>query len=157
MQKGFTLAELLIVVFIIGILSVIALPQYNRSVERAKTAEALSNGRVMLDSMNRAVMLQPNIPPNAKGMLDVKIGGGKWTSDSTYRTRDFEYDITDGNYLLITRLVEGGGEVYRVYMYTRFNPANENRRECQWSTELGQFACKLFGEQGYTVSQYTGN
>ena len=157
MNKGFTLAELLIVVFIVGVLSAIALPQYSRSVERAKTAEALSNGKVMLDSMNRSIMLQPNVPPSNKGMLDVKIGGGKWTSNSTYRTRDFEYNISNGNYLLITRLMEDGSEVYRVYMYTRFTPANENIRQCQWSTTVGEFACKLFGEQGYSVSQYSGN
>ena len=157
MQKGFTLVEVLVVVFIVGVLAAVALPQYNRSVERARTAEALSNGRVMLDSMNRAVMLQPNALPNTKGVLDVKIGGGAWTNNSVYRTKDFEYDISHGNYLLITRLMADGTALYRVYMYTRYTPANENKRECQWSTDLGKFACNLFGEQGYTVSQYTGN
>ena len=157
MQKGFTLAELLITVFIISILAAIALPQYSRSAERAKTAELLSNGKVMLDSMNRSIMLQPNVPPSSKEMLDVKIGGGRWTSNSTYRTRDFEYDISNGNYLLINRLMADGSVVYRAYMYTRLNPANENIRQCQWRTEVGQFACKLLGEQGYTVSQISGD
>lgn len=50
-EKGFTLAELLVVVLIIGILSVLAVPQYAKSIERARATEAMN----LVKNINEAI------------------------------------------------------------------------------------------------------
>ncbi len=61
-KHAFTLIELLVVVLIIGILSAIALPQYNKAVKKARTAQGLVMARSMRDKVAAWKMANDAMP-----------------------------------------------------------------------------------------------
>ncbi len=89
MKRGFTLIELLVVVLIIGILASVALPQYTKAVNRAKTAEVWTLGKAFLDAQNIYFMensaltenldeLSIDIPSELKNWTISNFSGGNW-------------------------------------------------------------------------------
>lgn len=72
MKKGFTLIELLVVVLIIGVLSAVALPQYQTAVERARATEALTQMNAIVTSAQR-YHSQHEFWPSNFNKLDVDI------------------------------------------------------------------------------------
>ncbi|MBR4508535.1 MAG: type II secretion system protein [Elusimicrobiaceae bacterium] len=83
-NKGFTLVEILVVVLIIGILSAIAVPQYNRSVKKSRAMQQvilLKSARESLDAFYLVHRedatptredLEIELPPNTDD-LDIQV------------------------------------------------------------------------------------
>ena len=94
MKKAFTLIELLVVVLIIGILSAIALPQYTKTVERARVAEVLSNVKTIEESIDIYLLENGRYPSANVWFKDMgtaaELSGGTWNG-SSYYTKYFEY------------------------------------------------------------------
>ena len=111
-MKGFTLIELLTVVLIIGVLTAISLPQYEKAVEKSRSAEAMTLARTILDAQQRALDAFPNDPVNTKGALDVILTGGEWNEGgNTYTTPNFVYTLENPG-VTATR---NGGEGYALH------------------------------------------
>ncbi|MCQ2410130.1 MAG: type II secretion system GspH family protein [Elusimicrobiaceae bacterium] len=81
-NQAFTLIELLVVVLIIGILAAVALPQYQKSVEKSKAAQALT----VLNAYSRAFQtyyMAEGATPTSLDVLTVDMpwsGTNRWTT-----------------------------------------------------------------------------
>ncbi len=130
MTQGFTLIELLVVVLIIGILSAVALPQYQTAVERSRATEALTQMSAIRSSMER-YHSQHEAWPTSFDQLDVDIPEVA-ACDSGYGGKNFCVSFTGSvisaarrrnnhSYTLTTTITENSNGTYsalRACQYT---------------------------------------
>lgn len=81
MKKGFTLIELLVVVLIIGILTAIALPQYQAAVARARYVQLITHVKVISDAEERFWLANGEYTGDQTA-LDVSLPSGGWYIDA---------------------------------------------------------------------------
>ncbi len=99
---AFTLVELLVVVLIIGILAAVALPQYQRAVEKSRIAE----GSLVVEAI-------------AKANERYRMANGHFTRD--INDLDIDYPLSEVNY---SGIPARGGENF---VFTASNHAGDQR------------------------------
>jgi prepilin-type N-terminal cleavage/methylation domain-containing protein len=93
-KKAFTLIELLVVVIIIGILAAIAIPQYQKAVERANVSKVLPLLRSVYDAQQRHFLTYGNYATTFD-QLDVDM---PWTSTAQSTNATLPYTTDTRSY-----------------------------------------------------------
>jgi len=133
-KKAFTLLELLVVVLIIGILAAIALPQYNKAIEKAKVAEGVNVIKTVARAADVYYLSNGNYPDKFAD-LDVEISwtgtvdGGIWERyvTDTRSNKDWSLQIFHAysHNIAITRLAgkyEGVSLMWSFHQKLSSNP-----------------------------------
>ena len=91
-RRGFTLVELLVVVLIIAILAAVAVPQYQKVVEKARMAEAVVVVRAIANAQQLFYLQNGRYASDTEmDLLDVQIPGRKLSDTLRISSNYFQY------------------------------------------------------------------
>lgn len=76
-KQAFTLIELLVVVLIIGVLAAVALPQYQKAVQKARLSESFLNVRAIRDALETYKLANGNYTLDFT-QLDIEFPGASY-------------------------------------------------------------------------------
>ena len=129
MRKGFTLIELLVVVLIMGILASVAMPQYFKSVEKSRSAEAIGILSSYAASYERVAM-KKGTPPNIE---QFNLNNDMGTPNMSYFTNP-NLTIKGGDQVFFSlyRNTHAGGGLGSYWIQVSFY-THDTSRHVAWS------------------------
>ena len=146
-KKGFTLIELLVVVLIIGILSSVALPQYQKAVAKARLAEGLLVGKSIVNAEEVYKFANGTYTADLDS-LDVTLPSGV-TVEKGENFTQVSYPSKNIRYVLQQ---DGGWRLDFYYLphvvVQRIFTWDDDQCVVMYNSKLGVYLCKSLGGSG---------
>ena len=149
MKKAFTLIELLVVVLIIGILAAIALPQYQKAVEKSRATEAITNIATMKKQVELYI-LENGLPPTGTTIPYTNFATVEVPSETKYFSYSAgvnqfggEVEVNNNNYVFYA-------DTYGGYGGNTDTSVNGWYHSCvTQDTDIGRKICKQYESLGW--------
>lgn len=147
LSSGFTLIELLVVVLIIGILSAVALPQYQRSVDKARLSQSFVWAKNLRDAQRVYYMANGEY---TQKLEDLDVAFSSCTPDAGGES--VGYYTCDGGWRVQLTTVPSG----YVYIPKKYTGQTSAAIEYYFSPQLDRRLCLGNSDRWYKLCQGMG-